>query len=194
MVTNNNVVEAVIPSPEKAFFHLDYQLPPDQMQTKLNMVITIHHRHERSYGNAWLLDPNRKTMRLIKEIIFPESPKESHLFIVLGTLGASLESKGIRLGLVGDLYLTYFTSQIQNLLEKRAGKILNSPRLGSLQKARKIYTLIIKEEMEAKYFWVQQIHELAFEGGALSLYDAELCEAALYHAQTKSSLGRKYLD
>ena len=193
MAANNNVVEAVIPSPEKSFFRLEYLLPPDQMQTQLTLVLTLHHRRERSYGNAWLLSLDKEAVRLIKEIVFQEQPKESHLFVILGELSASFESRGIQLGPVGKLYFPYFDWKIRELLEERATGILNSPLMDPLQKAKKIYCLIVREGMDAKHFWVEQIHELIFKGGSLSLYDAGLCEAALYHAQSKGSPGKRYL-
>jgi hypothetical protein len=195
MAANNMTVEAVISSPdEKAIFRLEHLMPPDQLQTRLMMVLTIHHRHDRAYGNAWLLSPSKEPIRLIKEIIFSKQPKESQLFIVLGELSEGFNAKRIELGRVGELYLSYLNWQIQELLEKRAEGIFTSSDLEPLEKARKIFNLIVLEGMEAKLIWVKQIHELIFEGGALSLYDAWLCEAALYHAQMKCDLGRKYLD
>lgn len=194
MPLNNHAVEAIIASPEKYFFRLEHLMPPDQMQIRSLLVLTIHHRHERSYGNAWVLNPNKKPARLIKEIIFHEQPKETHLFTVLALLSASIESSGIRPGRVGELYLSHFNSQIQELLEKRAKGIFTSLNLKPLEKAKKIYDLIVFEGMEAKFLWVQQIHELAFDGGAVTLFDAGLCTAALYHAQMKSDPGRKYIQ
>ena len=168
-------------------------MPPDQMQTRIVIVLTIHHRHERSYGNAWVISADKPPVRLIGEIVFPDPPKENHLLTVLGALAASFESRQINLGRVGELYLPSFSSQIQDLLEKRAEGIFASSGLGPLEKARKIFNLITLEGMEAKYKWIELIHELAFKGGALTLFDAELCEARLFHEQSKDTLGRKYL-
>lgn len=193
MAENNSAVEAVILSPEKSFFRLEYRWLPDQMQTIFSMVITIHHRHNRSYGNAWIGDLSKKPKKMINEIVFSEQPKERHMLIVLVMLIKRVESSGIELGRVGELYQSYFHWQIQELLEKRAEGIFSSTSLDPIEKARKIYDLIVNEGMEAKYLWVKRIYELVREGGILTPFDAGLCEVNLYRAQSRSDSGRKYL-
>ena len=193
MAAENNVAEIVVSSPKKASFRLEFLLPPDQTKKKLRLAMTIHHKNEYSFGNAWVIGPDGKAVQLIPEIKFQGPPREGFLYSVLGDLEISIASNFGKFGPAESLYSSHFRTGIQGLLEERAKEILRSLDLNPLEKARGIYNLIVEDGMEGKYSWIEQIHELVFEEGALSLYEAGLCEARLLHEQEKFGLGRKYL-
>lgn len=190
MAAAENNPTPVVQSPKKCVFRVEHRLVSRNLDTRL-IILTIHQRGDFSYGNAWINSP-QGAQKLMSEIAFAGPAKEIFLAEVMENLRVVILSKFANLAeAVVHMYAS-IALQIAQLIEARA-EIIFCSDLPPLERARKIYDIIIEEGMEAKYLWVQRIHELVFEAEVLSLYDAELCEARLFHEQSKSTLGRKYL-
>jgi len=191
MAVAENNPAPVVQSPKKCAFRAEHNLvSQNTLETRL-IILTIHQRGDFSYGNAWINSP-QGTQRLISEMRFAGPAKEIFLAEVMENLRVVILSKFANLAETLSVMFVSVSFQIAQLIEARA-EIIFCSDLPPLERARKIYDIIIEEGMEAKYLWVQRIHELVFEAEVLSLYDVGLCEARLFHEQSKSTLGRKYL-